>query len=370
MDLNITLYNLLYKKLKSNWFILFLSSIYAILINIYFIPSDFDINRYIKIFQKFQNYSQFDEIKHIFSKTPDFLFYVYEFICVKLNVNLEILFFVFSYITVFVCLFTFKKYYFYYQRNYPKNWQYFYVWLFIPVAAVLSGIRNIHSFSFVLLAFYYLKIHKNKHALIILAYASFIHYSSYVFFIFFFLYQLLDIKKNQVRLLIIIVFFAIGQFLVIENLLQFLEVSKIDINGIFYKLNFYYLKHNDLKIALSNKYSFLSFLFSFFTNYWLLFLAFFDLKALNKKVLNKELIIFLSLFLFFVFFPTIANRYLFLFNLIFVFKILIQNDSKKIFYVILVLGSLASQFYFWVIILINKYLDLKIMIRDFLFNSF
>lgn len=65
--------------ITAKWLLLILLLVYAVIINMYSYPKEYDIVRFVNVYHEFTNpLTDFSRILHILTRAPDFLMYLYE----------------------------------------------------------------------------------------------------------------------------------------------------------------------------------------------------------------------------------------------------------------------------------------------------
>ncbi|QCX53664.1 EpsG family protein [Elizabethkingia sp. JS20170427COW] len=309
---------------------LLLSLVYAIIINIYPIPINFDISRFIKFYHIFQE-SSVSEYFKIFTKSPDFLAQLILLILAKLNLSIHIFFFTTAFLSSFNFLHTFQYYYRKHHSKPPVFWMYLIVWMSISVPGILSGIRNIHALSFVALAFVFLDQKRNIPFWTCLLYAAFFHYSVYIIIIAYLIFQSKYFTIQQYKIFAILgAFVFLFIFFIPSHLLQTLLPESI-----FKKIE-YYILHNSLLKEHLNSYNWKGLIYFILHKtlipYLYIILYFYYFKI---KILSTETLCLMFSCILFIFFPNTLSRYWSLLYIYSIIKILIiyQPISKYRYFI-------------------------------------
>lgn len=327
---------------------------YSWLICIYPYPNGFDIVRFVGFYHTFQSEEMFGEhFWRILFQTPDFVAKIGIAFLAYTNLPIEIFFTTITFITVCFLFAFFEKFHLYHTNQLPSKYAYFIFTICLPIAAILSGIRNIHAWSVVLLVFmeYYTSQRKNYVALV---YAIAVHFAALLF-----LPLLLFIDKFQKFSLtkIGVSAFLAGLFiklLIVFDMKQWIELTP---QAMSLKLDFY-LDQSVYLIGRLEAESWKGFFYRFLYLYFPIVFIF--LINSNKKSelyhSNWFKIGFMYYSLFF-FFPDILNRFCMLLNIIALAYILSKKNKNTKMYSIwlfyIVSFSLLANYLFWKTVYVN-----------------
>jgi len=337
------------KKNNFNHYIKYIvASIYSIIICIYPYPKGYDISRFVSFYETYQSEEMFgNHFWRILFQTPDFIAKLFIAALAYTNLPIEIFFITFTFTTVCFLFLFFEKFHVYHTKQLPHKYAYLIFTLCLPVAAILSGIRNIHAWSVVLLVFmeYYSTKRKNYWALL---YAATVHFASFIFFpLLFFIekFQELSIKKIGSSA------FLIGLFIKILIILDVKEWMFITPQSVSLKLEFYLDKSTYLLGRLEAE-SYKGFLFRLLYLYFPLILFIWKIKTKGFNLFNSIwLKIGVSFYFLFIFFPDILNRFCMLLNLIMlVYYFTINSINKKhlkAWMIYIAVFSLIKTYLFW-----------------------
>ena len=331
------------------------ASIYSIIICIYPYPKGYDISRFISFYKTYQSEEMFgDHFWRILFQTPDFIAKLFIAALAYTNLPIEIFFITFTFTTVCFLFLFFEKFHVYHTKQLPHKYAYLIFTLCLPVAAILSGIRNIHAWSVVLLVFmeYYSTKRKNYWALL---YAATVHFASFIFFpLLFFIekFQELSIKKIGSSA------FLIGLFIKVLIILDVKEWMFITPHAVSLKLEFYLDKSTYLLGRVEVE-SYKGFLYRLSYLYSPLFLIILGIYKKSIDTLNAFwLKLGLAYYFLFFFYPDILNRFCMLLNMIILVHLLVENNVKKKYFnlwmIYIIVFSLVTKYLFWKSVFINQ----------------
>lgn len=321
--------------------------LFAIVICLYSYPQSFDITRFVDYYTILKNSENFvNDLCIILFNTPDFIAKICIAFLAYLGFPAEVFFFSITFLTVFILFIYFEKFHLKNCNQLPSIYAYVIFTVCLPIAAILSGIRNIHAWSVVLFVFmnYYTTSKKNYH---LLMYATFVHFSSFLFIPLLFFIDKFQ-KKSLIKILG--VSFVMGCFL---KIIIFLEVKKwmlVTPSAFSNKLRFYldesvFLIQN---IKLQN-WEYLSFMIIY-----LYFPFIYLVYVISNKQKNSSEMYWCKIvgmyYMFFLFFPDILNRFTMLLNLIIINHVLAFQTFKykrvNVFVIYLVVTSVLSTYLF------------------------
>ncbi|WP_372472826.1 hypothetical protein AB4865_08365 [Capnocytophaga sp. ARDL2] len=343
------MFKILNKKVKGvEWFI---PIIYGMVICIYPFPETFDIARFFKFYDIFSNNPFLSDIQiNILINSPDIIAKLVLLFLAELGLPIEIFLFFSAYITGVLFLLVFKEIYISYNKIYPSIGGYLLIYFLLSVAGILSGIRNIQAWAFVMLAMVFLESRNEVKikSYIYLLYGGLVHYAAYAFLpIFYFRNRLNNISINQIL--------KIGSIISIVLLIGVLNIEHTFFNRFgnawYHKFDFYFYKSEFLISSFRKGY--LSFLYKFSYTYLPFIIGVYLLVNAPLKF-QSHLILKTGMFLglIFLFFPDIMNRYtLFLKigTLFYVISSRLYRESiiAKIYLYVIVIFALLEQYFFW-----------------------
>lgn len=335
-------------KNVKHYFKYLIALLYACIICIYPYPNGFDIVRFVGFYHTFQSEEMFgSHFWRILFQTPDFIAKIVIAFLAYTNLPLELFFISFTFTTVYFLFLFFEKYHLYHTHQLPQFSAYLLFTLCLPIGAILSGIRNIHAWSVVLLVFmeYYTTQRKNYGALF---YAIAVHFAALLF-----LPLLLFIDKFQKFSLtkIVVSAFLAGLFiklLIVFDMKQWIELTP---QAMSLKLDFYL----DQSVYLIGRLEAESWKAFFYRLLYLYFpIVFIFILNSNKKSELYHSYWFKIGFMYyslFIFFPDILNRFCMLLNIIALAYILSKKNKNTKMYSIwlfyIISFSLIANYLFW-----------------------
>lgn len=341
-------------KNVKHYFKYLIALLYACIICIYPYPNGFDIVRFVGFYHTFQSEEMFGEhFWRILCQTPDFVAKICIAFLAYTNLPIEIFFATITFITVCFLFAFFEKFHLYHTNQLPSKYAYFIFTICLPIAAILSGIRNIHAWSVVLLVFmeYYTSQRKNYVALV---YAIAVHFAALLF-----LPLLLFIDKFQKFSLtkIGVSAFLAGLFiklLIVFDMKQWIELTP---QAMSLKLDFY-LDQSVYLIGRLEAESWKGFFYRFLYLYFpIVFIFLINSNKKNEHYHSYWLKIGFMYYSLFIFFPDILNRFCMLLNFIALAYILSKKNTNTSMYSIwlfyIVSFSLMANYLFWKTVYIN-----------------
>ena len=293
------------KRIQRNYIIFLLPIIYSLVIVCYPYPKEFDINwRYVEFYNYVGKQTvNLENVSVILQQSPDFIFQILIILFAKLNIPIKVLFFIITWVTVFNFLFVYKYYSKKFDVKAPIK-SYIIVFCTISVAAVFSGVRNIHALSFIAISMLLYREKKFSLMLLSFLYAVGTHFSISVYGLIFLLINLFRLKTSFIIVTIL------SLFLLVLNVMPISLYESLLSESLFRKVKFY-LMGEDIYLSYFKNFQWYSIFFIFIINYSLLmnFLLFFYKDVRDNDKLNKELALAFLACVLFLFYPNIYGRY-------------------------------------------------------------
>ena len=224
----------IFKNIERNYIIYLLPIIYSLVIVCYPYPKEFDINwRYVEFYNYITSQPiNLENVSVILQQSPDFIFQILIILFAKLNIPIKVLFFIITWVTVFNFLFVYKYYSKKFDVNAPIK-SYIIVFCAISVAAVLSGVRNIHALSFIAISMLLYREKKFSLMLLSFLYAVGTHFSVSVYGLIFLLINLFRLKTSFIIVTIL------SLFLLVLNVMPISLYESLLSESLFRKVKFY-----------------------------------------------------------------------------------------------------------------------------------
>ena len=318
---------------KSNYSLFLFVLTIGGLLSYLFIPyADEDRARYYSLYLELEKMS-WSEVFQFLATLPDFSIYLYYALMAKMGFYFQFATAILNALSVGVIFFVFRKL----TENQYKNYFLYFIFICLAISYVnlFAGIRFYLSATFILLAFYYRFFERKKlNGFIFLILAVSVHYSSALFIAVYCTTILLENRPRWAKLLFIISF----SFLLIprsEILTQF-EVFGIG-ETMDDKLEFYLGSEDHIESGWEiNSNAKIVFLLR---SFWLV-LAYCYLLFTIKRTSRFRTILYCTVFFISIFYqaPTVFDRYLNLFKLLFALHIIvdsIKTGKLKVLYLFL-----------------------------------
>lgn len=326
-----------------------IATLYAIIICIYPYPANFDISRFVGYYDSLSSTDDFyTSFLNILVSTPDFISKIFISLLVFLGLPIELFFITITFITVCLLFLFFEKLHVFERRKLPSTPAYLFFTLCLPIAAILSGIRNIHAWSVVLWVFceYYTKSKKNYKALL---YAGAFHFAAYLFFpILFFVERIERISLKKICVYSFLIGLLIKVFILLD-VKQWIYLVPLSIS---LKLNFY-LDESVFLLSKLDSESIKGFFYRFFYLYYpLSHFLFIYFKKEIKNISTLWYKIGLMYYFFFILYPDILNRMTMFLNFIMITLFFTNHNffakKQNLYYLVyLFICSVVAQYLFW-----------------------
>ncbi|RVU91799.1 hypothetical protein EH230_02135 [Flavobacterium columnare] len=345
---------------KTRFSIVFYSFFVSYVSLLYLPAEEMDKMRHIEFYESLKGESLISWLIFQLDTSPDFLFNITLFIGSINDIKKGYIFFLITFITIFLVLKVFSHFSVNYLRN--SSYSVFIGLLFLfsfSYIDVLSGMRYTLALSLVFYGFYFGTIENKKRYLFLSLLGVFTHFS--VLFLVLVSFSCLFISKIDVSKLKLFLLFSFLFYLIpqIDFLLVFKNFGLND--ALDQKVDAYIGKELQLDLGNSFGYYFIELTKNIWV-YFLIILVFLD--SSKNNVFHKNVILFLTFLNFFISFPLVYDRYLLFVKYICVFYILTSNSnffSRKINVIFIFL-------FFYMIIFMNNLIVMRDGMSEVFFN--
>lgn len=311
----------LYKQTKCSAFL------YSLLVGfisfLYKPTSEMDKARHIDSYEFSKNISLESFFIRNFEGTPDFLFHLILYAGSNYNINVHIIFFIISFITIYLVF----KVYIGVLNNHEEYSPYMYIILplfifSISYIDVIVGIRFTLASSLVFYGYYLGLIEKRKYSFVWILLGAITHFGVILFFIIYLLYPLLK-KINGFKLKILLILSLLFFFMSKDLILVIFKA--FGFGGAFESKIDSYIDTDNLGNGTEG---FAQKFIDFFNVIWVYIISFFLIFKNKSRSECSNVLIWLLIFTnVFVSFPIVYNRYALFTKLILVLFLL--NDELR-----------------------------------------
>ncbi|MFV0208655.1 EpsG family protein [Empedobacter falsenii] len=306
-----------------------------------------DKYRHMEFYDLVKNMSFSEFLIYNFKDSPDFIFRLLLYIGGSIGIRVHYIFFVITFITIFLFLKVFKKYI--ESNNIERKYIVLATLLSlfsISYISVFSGMRNTLALSFIFYGYYLGLIERKKYALFYLLLGVCTHFSVVLFLFIYLIYpyvKRISITKLRILLFCSLLFIILPKDFLLDFFRSLGLGGALDI-----KANAYLIQKESSTIK-----SFSEKIIEFFDSIWIYLLSIYlIIKSQKRSEFYIVLLLLLISINIFISMPIIFNRYALFVKLILVL-FLIQNEIK--------FDKIKFSFFYLILFLVNCLFQIIVM---------